>query len=65
MAQWLLGDGYCLARPVRLEPGTTVLYGRDRTTGRCPCCGTVWLTDETGGWVCLDAGRLTKRESAR
>ncbi len=38
----------------RLQPGTTVLVGRQQTTGRCPCCAAVWITDDEHDWTCLD-----------
>ena len=42
----------------RLQPGTTVLVGRQHSTGRCPCCAAVWITDDEHGWTCLDTGKL-------
>jgi hypothetical protein len=56
----LLAEGHCPACPgtERLQPGTTVLVGRRHSTGRCPCCAAVWITDDERGWTCLDTGRL-------
>jgi hypothetical protein len=56
----LLAEGHCPACPgtERLQPGTTVLVGRQHSTGRCPCCAAVWITDDEHGWTCLDTGKL-------
>jgi hypothetical protein len=53
----LLAEGRCPGTE-RLQPGTTVLVGRRHSTGRCPCCAAVWITDEEHGWTCLDTGNL-------
>ena len=56
----LLAEGHCPACPgtERLQPGTTELVGRQHSTGRCPCCAAVWITDDEHGWTCLDTGKL-------
>ena len=56
----LLAEGHCPACPgtERLQPGTAILVGRQRSTGRCPCCAAVWITDDERGWTCLDTGNL-------
>ena len=56
----LLAEGRCPACPgtERLQPGTTVLVGRQHSTGRCPCCAAVWITDDEHGGTCLDTGKL-------
>jgi hypothetical protein len=56
----LLAEGHCPACPgtERLQPGTAILVGRQHSTGRCPCCAAVWITDDEHGWTCLDTGNL-------
>ena len=56
----LLAKGHCPACPgtERLQPGTAVLVGRQHSTGRCPCCAAVWITDDEHGGTCLDTGKL-------
>jgi len=60
VAQFAIGSHECPAcARSPLTEGTTVLYGRERATGACACCGATWLADDpSGGWTCLDTGQL-------
>ncbi|MGE5695710.1 MAG: hypothetical protein ACM4D3_10895 [Candidatus Sericytochromatia bacterium] len=56
----LLAAGHCPACPgtERLQPETRELLGRQHSTGRCPCCTAVWITDDARSGPCLDTGKL-------
>ncbi|WP_067844497.1 hypothetical protein [Nocardia lijiangensis] len=53
----------CPACPTHtLESGLTLVDGRDRLTGFCPCCGATWLPGQR--MRLLAAGRLIGVEPA-
>jgi len=60
VAQFALAARECPAcARAPLTEGSTVLYGRERATGTCGCCQATWLADDpSGGWTCLERGRL-------
>jgi len=60
VAQFAIDSHECPAcARAPLTEGSTILYGRERATGTCGCCQATWLADDpSGGWTCLERGRL-------